>query len=204
MFKPELKNEVISLGAIYQASNEIKKIAWEGKINNKFIEPLIYSVYQTTSNEIEDIYINLKRLNTGLDFLRKQFVGDVFSRDAEVDRYFEAINVLVKNMNENSEIFSNLRDELSSHKENVTEDNLHEHAEFLSNQARISGEFLELARTERQAGNRTLLDVLNGETAFINSQSDSIAAKIEVLINSFTLLSLMGGLTLDNIELVKN
>ena len=67
-----------------------------------------------------------------------------------------------------------------------------------------SGEFLELARTERQAGNRTLLDVLNGETAFINSQSDAIAAKIEVLINSFTLLSLMGGLTLDNIELVKN
>ena len=133
MFKPELKNEVISLGAIYQASSEIKKIAWQGKINNKFIEPLIHSVYQTTSNEIEDIYINLKRLNTGLDFLRKQFVGDVFSRDAEVDRYFEAINVLVKNMNKNSEIFSNLRDELSSHKENVTEDNLHEHAEFLSN-----------------------------------------------------------------------
>ena len=133
MFKPELKNEVISLGAIYQASSEIKKIAWEGKINNKFIEPLIHSVYQTTSNEIEDIYINLKRLNTCLDFLRKQFVGDVFSRDAEVDRYFEAINVLVKNMNKNSEIFSNLRGELSSHKENVTEDNLHEHAEFLSN-----------------------------------------------------------------------
>ena len=133
MFKPELKNEVISLGAIYQASSEIKKIAWQGRINNKFIEPLIYSVYQTTSNEIEDIYINLKRLNTGLDFLRKQFVGDVFSRDAEVDRYFEAISVLVKNMNKNSEIFSNLRDELSRHKENVTEDNLHEHAEFLSN-----------------------------------------------------------------------
>ena len=133
MFKPELKNEVISLGAIYQASSEIKKIAWQGKINNKFIEPLIHSVYQTTSNEIEDIYINLKRLNTGLDFLRKQFVGDVFSRDAEVDRYFEAINVLVKNMNKNSEIFSNLLGELSSHKENVTEDNLHEHAEFLSN-----------------------------------------------------------------------
>ena len=30
-------------------------------------------------------------------------------------------------------------------------------AQFLTNQARISNEFLELARTERQAGNRTLL-----------------------------------------------
>jgi high frequency lysogenization protein len=133
MFKPELRNEVISLGAIYQASGEIKKIAWEGKINNKAIEPLIYSIYQTTSDEIEDVYINLKRLNTGLDFLRKQLVGDAFSRDAEVTRYFEAIRVLVANMDKKNEIISNLRDELSNHKQKVNEDNLHEHAEFLSN-----------------------------------------------------------------------
>jgi len=77
-------------------------------------------------------------------------------------------------------------------------------AQFLTNQAKISGEFLELARQERQAGNRTLLDVLGGETALINSQADAIAARIEVLINSFTLLSLMGGLTLDSIELVSS
>ncbi len=77
-------------------------------------------------------------------------------------------------------------------------------AQFLTNQARISNEFLELARTERQAGNRTLLDVLNGETAFINAQADAIGAKIEVLINSYTLLSLMGGLSVNSIELVES
>ena len=53
MFKQELKNETISLGAIYQACNEIKKIAWQGEINNNIIEPLINSVYQTTSEEIK-------------------------------------------------------------------------------------------------------------------------------------------------------
>ena len=74
-------------------------------------------------------------------------------------------------------------------------------AQFLLNQARISQEFLELARTERKAGNRTLLDVLGGETALINAQADSIAARIEVLINSYTLLSLMGELGMDKIEL---
>ena len=79
-----------------------------------------------------------------------------------------------------------------------------QNSQFLSNQARISGEFLELARKERQAGNRTLLDVLGGETALINAQADAIAAKIEVLINSYTLLSLMGGLSLDSIKLVEN
>ena len=81
-------------------------------------------------------------------------------------------------------------------------DTAQKNAQFLTNQARISGEFLELARKERQAGNRTLLDVLGGETALINAQADAIAARIEVLINSYTLLSLMGGLTLDSIELV--
>jgi len=78
-----------------------------------------------------------------------------------------------------------------------------QNAQFLTNQARISGEFLELARQERQAGNRTLLDVLGGETALINAQADAIAAKIEVLINSYTLLSLMGGLSIESIEFVE-
>jgi high frequency lysogenization protein len=183
MFKPELKNEVISLGAIYQASSEIKKIAWQGKINNKFIEPLIYSVYQTTSNEIEDIYINLKRLNTGLDFLRKQFVGDVFSRDAEVDRYFEAINVLVKNMYKNNEIFSNLRDELSNYKENVTENNLHEHAEFLSNL---------YLKTISKINPRI---IVNGDNIYLtdNRNASMIRALLLSAIRSFILWQQSGG-----------
>ena len=83
-------------------------------------------------------------------------------------------------------------------------DTAQKNAEFLTNQARKSGEILELARKERKAGNRTLLDVLGGETALINAQADAIAAKIEVLINSYTLLSLMGGLTLDTIDLVSD
>ena len=133
MFKKELKNETISLGAIYQASNEIKKIAWEGQINSKAIEPLIHSVYQTTSDDVEEIYINIKRLNTGLDFLRQQFVGDAFSKDAEVTRYFEAIGILVKNMKKNPNIVNKLRGQLSDFSLDINEENLNEHATFLSN-----------------------------------------------------------------------
>ena len=132
MFKQELKNETISLGAIYQACNEIKKIAWQGEINISIIEPLINSVYQTTSNDIEDIYISINRLNTGLDFLRRQLVGDAFSKDAEVTRYFEAIGILIKNMNKKEDIFIRLRKELSEQTMPIQEDNLSEHALFLS------------------------------------------------------------------------
>ena len=132
MFKQELKNETISLGAIYQACNEIKKIAWQGEINNNIIEPLINSVYQTTSEEIEDVFISIKRLNSGLDFLRRQLVGDAFSRDGEVSRYFEAIGILVKNMNKKDEVLNKLRTELTKQSLPINEDNLDQHALFLS------------------------------------------------------------------------
>ena len=132
MFKQELKNETISLGAIYQACNEIKKIAWQGEINNIIIEPLINSVYQTTSEEIEDVFISIQRLNSGLDFLGRQLVGDAFSRDGEVSRYFEAISILVKNMNKNDEVLNKLRMELTKQSMPITEDNLDQHALFLS------------------------------------------------------------------------
>ena len=132
MFKQELKNETISLGAIYQACNEIKKIAWQGEINNNIIEPLINSVYQTTSEEIEDVFISIKRLNSGLDFLRRQLVGDAFSRDGEVSRYFEAIGILVKNMNKKDDVLNKLRMELTKQSLPISEDNLDQHALFLS------------------------------------------------------------------------
>ena len=132
MFKQELKNETISLGAIYQACNEIKKIAWQGEINNNIIEPLINSVYQTTSEEIEDVFISIKRLNSGLDFLRRQLVGDAFSRDGEVSRYFEAIGGLVKNMNKKDDVLNKLRTELTRQSMPINEDNLDQHALFLS------------------------------------------------------------------------
>ena len=68
---------------------------------------------------------------------------------------------------------------------------------FMANQAVISAEFLELARKERKAGNKTLLDVLTGETGLINAQADATSAETDVLISTFTLLNAMGRLTLN-------
>lgn len=67
-----------------------------------------------------------------------------------------------------------------------------ENAGYLRNQANIAGEFLELARKERQNGTRSLLDVLNGETVFINAESDAVAAEADVLLAVFKLLYAMG------------
>ena len=71
---------------------------------------------------------------------------------------------------------------------------------FLANQATISAEFLELARKERKAGNKTLLDILGGETALINAKSDAAAAESAVLTMGYSLLGAMGILELSHIQ----
>ena len=75
-----------------------------------------------------------------------------------------------------------------------------DNAEQLHNQADIAAEFLELARKERQLGNRSLLDVLAGETALINASSDAASADTDVTIVAFTLLSVMGKLSPNVVE----
>ena len=75
-----------------------------------------------------------------------------------------------------------------------------ENAQFLQNQANIAGEFLALARQERQLGRRSLIDVLSGETAEINALSDAEAAKTQVAVNAYTLLFILGELTIDSVK----
>lgn len=67
-------------------------------------------------------------------------------------------------------------------------------ARSLQNQADISAAFLELARQERKLGQRSLIDVLSGETSLLNAQSDSISAETDVIIAAFKLLSVTGEL----------
>ncbi|MBF0144609.1 MAG: TolC family protein [Magnetococcales bacterium] len=70
-----------------------------------------------------------------------------------------------------------------------------ENAELLTTQATLAEKFLEQAKEERAMDKRTLLDVLNGETALINAQSDALSAATDVRIASYSVLQAMGTLT---------
>lgn len=67
-------------------------------------------------------------------------------------------------------------------------------ADFLRNQANIASEFLELARKERTLGQRSLIDVLSGETSLINALAAADRAETDVTIAKLTLLNVMGQL----------
>jgi len=75
-----------------------------------------------------------------------------------------------------------------------------ENAEFLKNQANIAGEFLDLARKERTLGQRSLIDVLSGETSLINALAAADRAQTDVSIASLAVLNAMGQLDLSVLQ----
>ena len=94
----------------------------------------------------------------------------------------------------NTSRYNDLRDQTEEQTRNAW-DNLEtarDNAIQLHNQANIAAEFLELARKERKLGNRSLIEVLGGETALINASSDAASADTTLAIAIYTLLSIMG------------
>ncbi len=65
-------------------------------------------------------------------------------------------------------------------------------AQYLRNQANISGEFFDLAMKEVQLGNRQLIDVLSSETSYINAISSSESAQNDYELSVYQLLLSIG------------
>lgn len=92
--------------------------------------------------------------------------------------------------------YADARDQVTEQAQNAWDDldTFRATAELKHNQANIAAEFLDLARRERQLGNRSLIDVLSGETALINASSDAASADTDVAIAVFSLLTVIGKL----------
>ncbi len=68
---------------------------------------------------------------------------------------------------------------------------------YLDQQVDAAEKFIDLARKEQQAGKRSLLDVLTGETAYMNALSDAASADTDILLSAYGLLQSMGTLSED-------
>lgn len=66
--------------------------------------------------------------------------------------------------------------------------------DYYRNKAGLAEEFLILARKERELGNRTLLDVLAGETELIGAQRNAAAAEGDLVYTAYALMALIGQL----------
>ena len=75
-----------------------------------------------------------------------------------------------------------------------------QNTEHLHQQANIASEFLELARRGRQLGKSSLIDVLSSETTLINAASAAASADTDVAIAVYSLLNIIGAVSVDIVE----
>jgi len=110
MFERSIGNQTIALAGIYQSCLTVSNIAWKGTYVKEDLNPLINSVLKIDSEDIADIYIGLKHLKPGFIHLRKQLVGDIFTRREETRRYFASLIELSKKLQSNSEVSSQIKE----------------------------------------------------------------------------------------------
>lgn len=70
-----------------------------------------------------------------------------------------------------------------------------------SDQVVLQADFLELAKEERKIGKRSLIDVITGETLYLDAQADAVDRERRVEIAGFSLLSLISHLTIDTVKI---
>lgn len=110
MFERSIGNQTIALAGVYQSCLTVSNIAWKGTYIKEDLSPLINSVLKIDSEDITDIYIDLKHLKSGFMHLRKQLVGDIFTRSEETRKYFASLIELSKKLQSNSEVSSQIQE----------------------------------------------------------------------------------------------
>ena len=98
MWSNNIKEQTIALAGLYQCCETVSKIAWNGEYNEYETRPLINCILKLNSTNTESIYIDISSLKSGLIYLKKQIIGDIFTRSSETRRYIESLKQLSDNL----------------------------------------------------------------------------------------------------------
>ena len=98
MWNDKIDEQTIALAGLYQSCRVVSKIAWSGEYDAQELTTLINCILKIDSVKTEDIYMNVPSLQTGLIYLKKQIVGDIFTRSSETRRYIASLKQLSDNL----------------------------------------------------------------------------------------------------------
>ena len=109
MINNNIPEQTLALAGLYQSCDVVSKIAWNGNYNEKELLPLINSIQAIESNNVEQIYLSTQSLKTGLLYLRKQIIGDIFNRSSETRRYIKSLQILSEKVLDSHETISTIQ-----------------------------------------------------------------------------------------------
>lgn len=90
-------NRTIALGALFQCTEGVRQLAYEGKVDSGLYRTALYSLCTENNDDIIDIFEGLNNLDKGFRVLTFQLGGEALSpngdkKNMEVTRY--CINLL--------------------------------------------------------------------------------------------------------------
>lgn len=109
-----LKNQVLALAGVYQACQQVKKIAWKGQSDPAQLDTVLGSVFKLDSADIDDVYGGQRRLHEGLDLLANELDPQTSSHDIEIARYVIALLTLHKKLMKRDDLIRIVRDGIES------------------------------------------------------------------------------------------
>ena len=125
MLIKNIDEQTIALAGLYQSCYVVSNIAWKGEYNEQDFLPLTNSILQIDSTVVKDIYIDIDNINSGFIYLKKQIIGDIFTRSSETRRYIESLKILSNHLMSDQKtitLMQNLLKELEENTSDLTTD----------------------------------------------------------------------------------
>ena len=132
MLIKNIDEQTIALAGLYQSCYVVSNIAWKGEYNEQDFLPLINSILQIDSIIVKDIYIDIDNIKSGFIYLKKQIIGDIFTRSSETRRYIESLKILSNHLMGDQKTVTLMQNLLKELKENTDSLTTDEKAEKLS------------------------------------------------------------------------
>ena len=132
MLIKNIDEQTIALAGLYQSCYVVSNIAWKGEYNEQDFLPLINSILQIDSTIVKDIYIDIDNIKSGFIYLKKQIIGDIFTRSSETRRYIESLKILSNHLMGDQKTVTLMQNLLKELKENTDSLTTDEKAEKLS------------------------------------------------------------------------
>jgi high frequency lysogenization protein len=132
MLIKNIDEQTIALAGLYQSCYVVSNVAWKGEYNEQDFLPLINSILQIDSTIVKDIYIDIDNIKSGFIYLKKQIIGDIFTRSSETRRYIESLKILSNHLMGDQETVTLMQSLLKELKENTADLTIDEKAEKLS------------------------------------------------------------------------
>ena len=132
MLIKNIDEQTIALAGLYQSCYVVSNIAWKGEYSEQDFLPLVNSILKIDSTIVKDIYIDIDNINSGFIYLKKQIIGDIFTRSSETRRYVESLKILSNHLMGNQKTIILMQTLLKELEENAGDLTIDEKAEKLS------------------------------------------------------------------------